>query len=83
MFKAFILTLCLQIKVIEEKQYDDAFTIQSVDQPLEEIFNFMAGMVPFIQKLVKDVRNTRASNPLIRNTAIYIQLYAFCRRQDL
>ena len=45
----------VQIGVIEEKQYDDAFTLQSVDQPLEEIFNKMAGMVPFIQKLVLDV----------------------------
>ncbi|KAL4219957.1 hypothetical protein ACF0H5_020368 [Mactra antiquata] len=42
------------IGVVEEKQYDDAFTIQSVDESLQNIFNFMAGMVPFIQKLVAD-----------------------------
>lgn len=43
-----------KIGVVEEKQYDDAFTLQSVEQPLEDIFNTMAGMVPFIQKLVQD-----------------------------
>ncbi|WAR27713.1 hypothetical protein MAR_013417 [Mya arenaria] len=33
-----------KIGVVEEKQYDDAFTLQAVEQPLEKIFNFMAGM---------------------------------------
>jgi len=47
--------MILQIGVIEEKQYDDAFTLQSVEKDLQEVFNFMAGMVPFIQKLVHDV----------------------------
>ena len=45
----------MQIGVLKEKQYDDAFTIQQVDPELVQIFNYMAGMVPFIQKLVKDV----------------------------
>lgn len=37
-------------------QYDDAFTIQKVDEELVRIFNHMAGMVPFVQKLIADVR---------------------------
>ena len=40
--------------MIDEKQYDDAFTIQHVDEDLVEIFNTMAGMVPFIQKMIAD-----------------------------
>ena len=40
---------------IQEKQYDDAFTLQYVEPELVEIFHYMAGMVPFIQKLVADV----------------------------
>ncbi|CAH1800283.1 unnamed protein product [Owenia fusiformis] len=43
-----------KLTLSEEMQYDDAFTIQYVEQDLVEIFNFMAGMVPFIQKLIKD-----------------------------
>nr|XP_006820066.1 PREDICTED: uncharacterized protein LOC100369931 [Saccoglossus kowalevskii] len=35
-------------------QFDDAFTIQKVDTDLIEIFNFVAGMVPVLQKIVKD-----------------------------
>ncbi|XP_053404110.1 inositol 1,4,5-trisphosphate receptor type 2-like isoform X2 [Mercenaria mercenaria] len=59
-----------KIGVIEEKQYDDAFTLQSVDQSLEDIFNTMAGMVPFIQKLVHDkkagvVLNAKMSHNVI------------------
>ncbi|XP_064638655.1 inositol 1,4,5-trisphosphate receptor type 3-like isoform X2 [Lineus longissimus] len=46
-----------QITVIEEKRYDDAFTIQLVEAPLVEIFNYMAGMVPFIQKLIKEKKD--------------------------
>ena len=43
-------------------QYDDAFTLQQVEPELVEIFNFMAGMVPFIQKIIKDVRNILMSH---------------------
>jgi len=43
-----------KIGVSEEMQYDDAFTMQKVDDNLVEIFNYMAGMVPFIQKLIAD-----------------------------
>jgi inositol 1,4,5-triphosphate receptor type 1 len=46
-----------KIGAISEKQYDDAFTVQMVDPELKEIFNYMAGMVPFIQKLVSDKKN--------------------------
>ncbi|XP_061178320.1 inositol 1,4,5-trisphosphate receptor type 2-like [Saccostrea echinata] len=43
-----------EINTIEEMQYDDAFTIQKVDEEFVSIFNYMAGMVPFIQKLIVD-----------------------------
>lgn len=36
-------------------KYDDAFTVQYVEKELVEIFNFMAGCVPFIQKLIDKV----------------------------
>ena len=47
--------LLKHVGVSQEMQYDDAFTLQQVEPELVEIFNFMAGMVPFIQKLIKDV----------------------------
>nr|XP_034327562.1 inositol 1,4,5-trisphosphate receptor type 2 isoform X16 [Crassostrea gigas] len=47
----------LSIGIIEEKQYDDAFTIQGVEEEHVEIFHHMAGMVPFIQKLVSDKKS--------------------------
>ncbi|XP_062567417.1 inositol 1,4,5-trisphosphate receptor type 3-like isoform X1 [Saccostrea cucullata] len=53
-------TLC--IGTIEEKQYDDAFTIQGVEDEHVEIFHHMAGMVPFIQKLVADKRSGMTLN---------------------
>nr|KAG5691428.1 hypothetical protein BaRGS_016344 [Batillaria attramentaria] len=42
------------IAAIQEKQYNDAFTVQHVEPELVEIYHYMAGMVPFIQKLVSD-----------------------------
>ena len=36
-------------------KYDDAFTVQLVEDDLVQIFNFMAGCVPFIQKLISQV----------------------------
>ena len=36
-------------------QYDDAFTLQKVEDDYVRIFNYMAGMVPVIQKLIIDV----------------------------
>ena len=36
-------------------QYDDAFTLQRVADDHVEIFNYEAGMVPFLQKLIADV----------------------------
>ncbi|KAL3848185.1 hypothetical protein ACJMK2_019059 [Sinanodonta woodiana] len=60
----------LQIDVIEEKQYDDAFTMQEVDQELVDIFHFMAGMVPFIQKLVDDKKKLNALNAQKVSTAL-------------
>ena len=38
-------------------QYDDAFTLQKVEEEYVWIFNYMAGMVPVIQKLITDVRS--------------------------
>lgn len=40
-----------------ESQYDDAFTIQRVEKCQVDEFNYVAGMVPFLLNLVKDVRN--------------------------
>ena len=36
-------------------QYDDAFTLQHIEAVHIVNFNYMAGMVPFVQKLIKDV----------------------------
>ncbi|KAK3095936.1 hypothetical protein FSP39_021047 [Pinctada imbricata] len=44
-----------QIGTMTEKQYDDAFTMQEVTPDLVEVFNFIAGMCPFIQKLIEDI----------------------------
>ncbi len=44
-----------QIGVSYEMQYDDAFTLQKVEDDLVAILNYMAGMVPVIQKLITDV----------------------------
>jgi len=40
-----------------EMQYDDAFTLQQVEECHVEIFNYIAGMVPFIHKVIADVSN--------------------------
>ena len=36
-------------------QYDDAFTLQRVSDEQIENFFYVAGMVPFLQKLIADV----------------------------
>lgn len=46
-------------------QYDDAFTIQKVEEELVQIFNQMAGMVPFIQKLIADVSHCISPNQIV------------------
>ena len=38
-----------------ESQYDDAFTIQMVEDEHVNEFNYVAGMVPFLRNLIKDV----------------------------
>ena len=38
-----------------EMHYDDAFTLQKVEDENIEVFNYMAGMVPFIQKVITEV----------------------------
>ena len=37
-------------------QYDDAFTLQEVTDEHLINFNYMAGVVPGLQKMLKDVR---------------------------
>lgn len=44
-----------QVSVSEHMQYDDAFTLQVVDRQRVSSFNYMAGLIPSIQKLIKDV----------------------------
>ncbi|XP_052703116.1 inositol 1,4,5-trisphosphate receptor type 3-like isoform X4 [Crassostrea angulata] len=57
------------IETIEEMQYDDAFTIQKVDEELVRIFNHMAGMVPFVQKLIADKKEGHALNAKMAHDA--------------
>lgn len=38
--------------------YDDAFTIHMVEMENEDEFNFVAGMVPYLLNLIKDVSIT-------------------------
>ena len=46
-----------QIGTSDEMQYDDAFTMQVIEQEDVDNFNYVAGMVPFIQKIISDVRD--------------------------
>lgn len=49
-------SLCvLQISGSGEKMYHDAYTLQQVEDNRMEEFNFVAGMVPFLNNLVLDV----------------------------
>jgi len=50
-----ILLFPFQITASQEMQYDDAFTLQEVKEEDLFNFNFMAGMVPGIQKILEDV----------------------------
>ncbi|KAK3086885.1 hypothetical protein FSP39_024881 [Pinctada imbricata] len=43
-----------QVAASGESQYDDAFTIQSVEKIHVDEFNYVAGMVPFLLNLIKD-----------------------------
>ena len=44
-----------QVAASGESMYDDAFTIQYVEKSYVDDFNYVAGMVPFLLNLVKDV----------------------------
>lgn len=44
-----------KIEAIKEMQYDDAFTLQKVDNKHSENFYFVAGMVPILLKLIEMV----------------------------
>ncbi|XP_070173454.1 inositol 1,4,5-trisphosphate-gated calcium channel ITPR3-like [Littorina saxatilis] len=59
-----------KVTAIQEKQYDDAFTLQFVDQELVDIFHYMAGMVPFIQKLVSDKKSGAVLNAKMAHDVI-------------
>ena len=63
--KTSVCFLFVQIETNEEMQYDDAFTIQKVDEELVHIFNQMAGMVPFIQKLIADVSHSISPKQIV------------------
>lgn len=45
----------IKVSASGESQYDDAFTIQNVEDEHVNEFNYVAGMVPFLQNLIKDV----------------------------
>ena len=65
-------------------QYDDAFTIQKVDEELVQIFNQMAGMVPFIQKLIADVSHSISLNQIVDKLInCYSESNRFCFRSVL
>ncbi|XP_025079753.1 inositol 1,4,5-trisphosphate receptor type 3-like [Pomacea canaliculata] len=59
-----------KVTAFDEKHYDDAFTIQHVDSRLVDIFHYMAGMVPFLQKLVRDKQLGDVLNAKVAYTAI-------------
>lgn len=52
----FLVDFDFQVAASGESQYDDAFTIQRVEKCQVDEFNYVAGMVPFLLNLVKDVR---------------------------
>ncbi|XP_071092410.1 inositol 1,4,5-trisphosphate-gated calcium channel ITPR3-like isoform X4 [Haliotis cracherodii] len=43
-----------QVAASGESMYDDAFTIQWVEQQYVDDFNYVGGMVPFLHSLIKD-----------------------------
>ena len=45
-----------QLTGVEQMMYDDAYTIQLVPQEMVENCFYAAGMVPFMQKLLLEVR---------------------------
>ncbi|WAR13356.1 ITPR1-like protein, partial [Mya arenaria] len=44
----------INVSASGESQYDDAFTIQLVEDTHVNEFNYVAGMVPFLRNLIKD-----------------------------
>ena len=46
-----------QVAMAMDLQYDDAYTIQRVQEKDESNFNFVSGMVPFILNTIMDVSN--------------------------
>jgi len=49
-----------------ESQYDDAFTIQMVEDEHVNEFNYVAGMVPFLRNLIKDVSRSVCLEEILR-----------------
>lgn len=51
----------MQVSASGESQYDDAFTIQMVEDEYVREFNYVAGMVPLLQNLITDVSSKLSS----------------------
>ncbi|KAL4233979.1 hypothetical protein ACF0H5_005634 [Mactra antiquata] len=59
-----------KVSASAESQYDDAFTIQRVNQILVDDFNYVSGMVPFLRNFIKDrectvLLNSKSTHKLI------------------
>lgn len=52
-----------QICAVNEMMYDDAFSLQIVDEKYEWETNFVAGMVPFLHKLAHDLSHNVVFHP--------------------
>ena len=50
-----VMPFCLQIGVSSEQQYCDVLLLRQVAVKHRSIFNYVAGMVPFIYKTLVDV----------------------------
>ena len=50
-----IVNILSQVSASGESQYDDAFTIQLVEDDHVHEFNYVAGCVPFFLNLIRDV----------------------------
>uniref|UniRef100_A0A1I8GPK3 RIH_assoc domain-containing protein n=1 Tax=Macrostomum lignano TaxID=282301 RepID=A0A1I8GPK3_9PLAT len=52
-----------KVGIVQEMQFDDAFTIYAVEEDLVNIFNYAAGAVPFVQKLCHELRGDKSAKP--------------------
>ena len=68
----------------DQMQYDDAFTLQKVEDEYVETFNYVAGMLPFIQKVIKEVHQHNFTLPIFIMLLISVILgryYLFMQAQ--